>query len=402
MKLRKDLSAREVEELHQALMRRLGDSSVPTLPEVAVKVIRLVSDPNSSLKQFVDVVQTDQALTGRLLRTANSALFAQRQPVTQLQRAMVLLGLDRLKAMALGFHLSQAAANDQGDFSVKRIWSQSLFRAWTAFRLTEYFDRTITGEAFIVGLMQDAALPMMPKLVGAPWGQVVNAADIPQRRFFAETQGLEFTHVDVIASLLKMWKLPDTLAKPILSHHTSPDIMNPKSQASILHCVAYYVGTMHLDTGDGEGPRNPAAATAKRLFGLEPAGLQKTLKNAAADFRSSKELFAHIVDENTSLEEILSNASAELQDTRAMQAITAGEKAPTLRFENNGLILEMEAAGPKRVTVFIADSSGARLLSESVDPSNKSSDDLRKMLLLDTAPPELVENVVNEMRKLAA
>jgi HD-like signal output (HDOD) protein len=82
-------------------MGRLGDSSVPTLPEVAVKVVQLVGNPHASLKDFVEVVQNDQALTARLLRTANSALYAQRQPVTQLQRAMVLLGLTIVAANQL-------------------------------------------------------------------------------------------------------------------------------------------------------------------------------------------------------------------------------------------------------------------------------------------------------------
>src|SRR5262245_65395254 len=103
MKPRGELSAREVEELYARLQKRLGDTSVPTLPQVAVRILELIANPNSTIQKFTEVIKTDQALTGRLLRLSNSAQFAQRQPVTRLERAMVLLGMDRLKAMSLGF-----------------------------------------------------------------------------------------------------------------------------------------------------------------------------------------------------------------------------------------------------------------------------------------------------------
>ncbi|MBL8745977.1 MAG: HDOD domain-containing protein [Phycisphaerae bacterium] len=400
MKARKDLSSREVDNLHQNLMRRLGDSSVPTLPEVAVKVIQLVGNPNATLKQFVDVVQNDQALTGRLLRSANSAAFAQRQPVTQLQRAMILLGLDRLKAMALGFHLSQAAAKDEGDFSFKKLWTHSIFRAWAAFRLTEYFDRTITGEAFIVGLMLDAGIPMMPKLAGPNYSKAVNHADLPARQYQAELNTFEFTHLDVIAALARMWKLPPLLTKPMLNHHSSPDAMDPKDPESVLRAVAYFVGTLQLEPDDQHAPTGAAIAAAKRLFNLSPEEVKKAFKNAASDFRSTKEMFSHILDESISVEQILSHANLEMTESTA--ATSSTPPAPTARFESSGLVLEVEAAGSHKVKVYVADASGNRLLSEEIEPRNRTPDEIRKILMLDTAPKELIDRVCNEMKRMAA
>lgn len=400
MKPRKELSSREVEELHQSLVRRLGDSSVPTLPEVAFKVVQLVNNPNSSLRDFVEVVQTDQSLTGRLLRAANSALYAQRQPVTQLQRAMVLLGLDRLKAMALGFHLSQTAASDTGDFSFKRLWTLSLFRAWTAFRVVEFFDRTITGEAFIVGLMLDAGVPMMPKLAGPLYRKVVDPADSPQKQFQCESEHLPFTHVDVVAALSRMWMLPALLTRPILNHHRSTGAVVPGNQASILDAAAYFVGGLALDGEVGE-PAGHTAALGKRLFGLAPDELRKTMRNAAADFRTSKEMFTHILDDSITLEQILANASRELGDT-STTAVPETPAGPTIRLQGDGLIYELEPAGSHKVKVIIADDHGARLLSEEVEPEGQSREELRRTLMLENAPDALVDKMVGELRRLAA
>lgn len=406
MRIRKELSAREVEELHQNIARRLGDSSVPTLPEVAVKVVQLVGNRNATIKDFVEVVQSDQALTARLLRTANSALFAQRQPVTQLQRAMILLGLDRLKAMALGFHLSQAAAKDNSDFSVRRVWAASVFRAWTAFRLTEHFDRKITGEAFIVGLMLDAGLPMMTQLVGSKHASTVDPAATPLAQYLAEMNNLEFSHVDVISSLCKMWKLPDVLARPIAMHHTRPERMDTRDPISILHCVGYFVGSMTLST-DANAPARPdMAPMAKNLLGLDAAMVQKTLRNAAADYQATKDMFSHILTDTTSIESILSAANKELSDTDAQLIEGApaapGAAGPSLKFNTGALVLEAEKGTANKVKVFIADTAGTRLLSEEIEPGTVSRDDLKRTLMLDDAPDPLVDQVFTELRRLAA
>ncbi len=407
MPIRKEISAREVEELHQNLMRRLGDSSVPTLPEVAVKVVQLVGNRNATIKDFVEVVQSDQALTARLLRTANSALFAQRQPVTQLQRAMILLGLDRLKAMALGFHLSQAAAKDTGDFSMRKVWANSVFRAWAAFRLTEHFDRKITGEAFIVGLMLDAGLPMMGKLAGEPHARVVDPKATPLAQFLGEFNNLEFTHVDVIASLCKMWKLPDLLNKPIAMHHTRPEKMDTKNPESILHAVGYFVGSMTLSTEPGAPARPDMGGMAKNLLGLDAAIVQRTLKDAAADFKAAREMFAHLLDDTTSIEAILAAASKEMSDTdvQLIEAAKAAEHnaaSPTLRFDTGALVLEAEKGAGTKVKVYIADNAGIRLSSEEIETSTCTPDSLRKALMLEDASDSFVQNFFSELRKMAA
>lgn len=405
MKPRLELSAREVEDLQASLARRLGDSSVPTLPQVAVKVIQLVSNPNSTLNDFVEVIRTDQALTARLLRTVNSAYYAQRTPVTQLPRAMVLLGMDRLKAMALGFHLSQASVRDETESSSKRLWTQSLFRAWLAFRIAERFDRRVAGEAFIVGLMLDAGVPMMLHLVGQPYLDHVDQAGSPQAQYASEFKHLMCTHVDVATALCRMWKLPDALVKPICLHHHRPDPVNPKSPPSILHGAAYYAGALRLDDKAEADPNSNLSAAGERILGLTPEKIKADLKNAAADFQGCKEMFAHILDESLSIDKILALANRELNETvetLVEQSVAKENAGGSCRFEADGMILEFEPAADRKVRVIVADTAGTRLLSEEIDPRAKSRDELRRMLLLDQAGEELVDRVVAQLHSLAA
>jgi len=404
-KTRSELSSREVEALHESLARRMGDTSVPTLPEVAVKVIQLVGDPRASLKDFADVIGADPALTGRLLRTANSAYYAQRQPVTQLHRAMVLLGIDRLKAMALGFHLSQAAVGNGSNNSVKSVWTQSLFRAWTAFRLAEKFDRRLSGEAFVIGLMLDSGVPMMTELIGPDYEGIVAGATGPTKTYAAEFKALPFTHVDVAAALCRIWKLPTALARPICLHHAPCEPVREKDGASILQAAACYAGALQLDSSAGDGPSAPLATLAERLFRLTSKDLQALLRNAANDFKASKEMFADILDPETSIERILQSANRELNDAvedlvqHSLDTET-GEKM--CRYEADGIVLEFVPAHEHRVTVFLADGDGNRLLSEDIDPLNTPDDELRQILMLGSAPDAVVGEIVGKLKAMAA
>src|SRR5205085_6937921 len=119
MKPRTTITAAELAELYDRLDRQLDRIGLETQPRVAVRLLELVAREDSQLKDYNEAIRTDAALTGRLLRLANSAYFAQRAPVTKLERALVLLGIQRVKAVSLGFHLCRAAAS-AGARSVSR------------------------------------------------------------------------------------------------------------------------------------------------------------------------------------------------------------------------------------------------------------------------------------------
>ncbi len=408
MKHRKELTAREVETLRESLVQRLGDSSVPTLPQVAVKVIELVTDPTKGMRDFARVIETDHALTGRLLRMANSVMYAQRAPVTQLNRAMVLLGIDRLKAVVLGFHLSQATITDEGDFSTRRVWTQSIFRAWLSFHLCERFDRKLTGEAFVIGLMLDAAIPVMPRLLGEDYHRLVDPSASPQNQYLDEEDRLPFTHVDLGQALCRLWRLPDTLAQPIGSHHTRPDGMNPKNPSSLLHAVAYFVGALKLvrdEQSGAERPEAPRYELARQLLGLEGTELRAMIELASRDFAASKAIFADVLDPSMSIESILQSVNQELNDSieaLVVESVDQEVGAGAVRFEIQDLILEMEPGSAGKVKVFIADESGTRLFSEDIDPVGRGGAELQSMLAHHDASDEQIEQIFHQLTRLAA
>ena len=371
-----------------------------------MKVVQLVGDSSASLTEFNNVIKTDQALTGRLLRTSNSASFAQRQPVTDLRRAMVLLGLEHVKAMALGFHLGQTAAQGQGAFSSATIWTRSLFRAWLAFRIAEKFEKSKSGEAFIIGLMLDAGIPMMPELIGPRYEELIIPERSPRKRFIVEGKSLPFTHLDIISALTEMWRFPAGLARPICLRYTEPSPINKGNLDTLLHAISYFVGSLELDCIDEDaGPSDVAARHAYRLFRMTPQHVKRMMRVAAADFKGSRELFADVLDESLSAERILSMANRELNhfvEDAVELSIENEADAKIARFDADGLILEIEPSDDRKVIVFIADETGKRLFSEEFAPREKSPAELRRILMLEDSADELFERVASHIKSIAA
>ncbi len=152
-------------------------------------------------------------------------------------------------------------------------------------------------------------------------------------------------------------------------------------------------------------PERTAAPEAQRLFGLGPETLDPIVAAASRDFAASKAIFSHVMDPGLTLEQILSAVNGELNESiegLVTDSLERERRSGPVRFEINDLILEMEPASQGMVKVFIADGSGARLLSEDIDPAGKTGTDLRGMLMLHEASADQLDQVIGEMRRLAA
>src|SRR5690606_19284567 len=93
----------------QGLDEVLACRSLPTLPAVAVEMLRLLRDDNTTLKQIAKLVRREQGLATKVLRTVNSPLYGLRQPCRSIDRALAYLGLSAVKSIVLGFSLMECA-----------------------------------------------------------------------------------------------------------------------------------------------------------------------------------------------------------------------------------------------------------------------------------------------------
>lgn len=380
-KARASLSSGEVAELTEKLARTLDAMIIETQPEVAARLLEMVSDPDAGLSDFAGVIRSDQTLSGRLLRMANSAYFAQRDQVTTLERAAVLLGINRIRAVALGFYMSRSV-DAGGDSAYSRLaWGKSLLRACVAAKLTELLKPNLYAEAFLTGLMMDAGVPLARAIIGPEAYDRVCAPDHPPSRAFkAEHQSLAFTHVDVMRALVRRWRVPELLAKPILWHHTPPQDLANTAPLHVLHRVAYYVGSMHLEHSPPRSVAVPLPSLGQRVLGVQPRQLASAFGSACAEYAALREFFGHVAQGIGDVEELglrvqtalLKVVDKSMEDQLRRESML---KPAVFRFASGQVEVAREGDRGEFAVAYLLDEQGARqamhrFLVDSVNAKN--------------------------------
>lgn len=190
--------------------------SLYSLPAVAAEVIQLTRNPQVDTRALKECIQTDPALTAKILRVVNSSLFGLSREVCDLNQALALLGTKPLKLLVLGFSLPDnlfaKVAREQLDW----FWSTTLTRAVAAREISEQlFDRP-GDDAFLAGLFQDIGVLVLLGELKEPYAKFLSGV-IEQRVDLQrlEVDSLGFDHLQLTAALLEHWKMPKVLVQAI-------------------------------------------------------------------------------------------------------------------------------------------------------------------------------------------
>jgi HD-like signal output (HDOD) protein len=151
---------RTEETLVKDLLEELQSGySLPSLSPVAMKIVEMASDETCSAESMSRLIENDPSLAVRLLRLANSAFFAARYPVSTLRQAVVRIGVERLRIMALSLSLRDTFPMGRvGCMDYEAFWRCSIYRALLGKSLAQSVRTCNPEEAFIAGLTLEIGL----------------------------------------------------------------------------------------------------------------------------------------------------------------------------------------------------------------------------------------------------
>ena len=207
------------------LKKVLSCQTLPSLPTVGVQVLTLTRDPDVSMDQIAKIIETDLALSAKVLKTVNSSVYGLKSPCTTIRRALNYLGLSAVKSIVLGFSLVESTRGLSGndDFDINDHWRRSIFGAAAARVIAQKVGKCDPEEAFAAALFQDLGVLAMFTALGNQYTAAI-AGDPRNHAAHAalETAALGFTHSECGAALATKWRLPDRYVQTILHHH-APD-----------------------------------------------------------------------------------------------------------------------------------------------------------------------------------
>ncbi len=127
---------------------------LPTLPEMALKVREVADDSNASVKDLANVIGGDAALTARIIKVANSAIYRGASEIEDLNMALMRLGMTTTCSLAIGLAMEQMfqATTDMVDKRLRRVWSDSSEIAGLSSVLCKHFTKLRPDQATLAGL----------------------------------------------------------------------------------------------------------------------------------------------------------------------------------------------------------------------------------------------------------
>lgn len=203
----------------EQLVRRIDDIS--TLPQVALRVMQVASDPNSGAADLKEVMECDAALSARVLRCVNSLAYALRTRITNLQQAIAYLGLKQIRNLAMTASVSDLFKREQqiGSYSRTNLW-QHLVSVGICARMIAMRRKMANFEdAFLGGLLHDIGIILEDQYAHEGFQEVI--AQLREKELLIETERrvLGFDHTALGEKVTEGWKFPEVLRHSIRWHH---------------------------------------------------------------------------------------------------------------------------------------------------------------------------------------
>jgi HD-like signal output (HDOD) protein len=204
------------------VLQKIRDiEELPALPAVASRVLEISNDQNSTAKELSRVISQDQSLTSRTLKLVNSAYYGFPRTVSKITEAIVILGFNAVKGLALSVSVCNFFEGGQGDFDRFRLWEHSVGAAVAATIVAKKAKmKAFIEDLFVNGLLHDIGLIIEDQYFH---DQFVQALDVSEKQNIpieiAEKQILGLDHAMIGKKIGEVWKLPSKMNDIIGFHH---------------------------------------------------------------------------------------------------------------------------------------------------------------------------------------
>ncbi len=186
---------------------------LPTLPEVALKIRSAVEDDNASAQKIADTLTQDASLSARLIQVANSPLYRSRNPIDNLQAAVMRMGIRLVRDLVVSLAMKQIyqATSDVLDDYFRKAWNDSVEAA----AICRMLSTTVSGlnpeQALLAGLIHN--IGSLPILVMAEDDDELFQDPDALGELIWELQGR------VGALILTNWRFPDYMIEVVRESH---------------------------------------------------------------------------------------------------------------------------------------------------------------------------------------
>ena len=212
-------------------------TEISTLPQIALQVTEIAKDPNAGARDIKRVVEGDPALSGRVLRSVNSAAYGSQSKITSLQQAISYLGFNEIRNLALTASVSKIFRTDKAIDTYRRtmLWRHMVSVGVCARLIASRLRLHNFEDYFLAGLLHDIGIILEDQHVHPNFCQVISELSEATTLVETEQAYLGFDHTTLGARIAEKWKFPPVAQAAIRFHHMSENYQG--EDATVLRCV---------------------------------------------------------------------------------------------------------------------------------------------------------------------
>ncbi|MFZ0450496.1 MAG: HDOD domain-containing protein [Desulfatiglandaceae bacterium] len=195
---------------------------VKPIPQVALKVIRMIQEDKYSMQEIGDEIRMDQVISGRVLNLCNSAIMGLRMEIDSIDRAIIVLGEKSLLRIVISASVESLFPQSLNGYSLCKggLFQHALGTAMVAQELAAFTGKVPMDLAYTAGLLHDIGKIPLDQYVAANAPFFYRIALEGDTGFCEiEKQMLGTDHTEIGRRLAEKWDLPRNLINVISCHH---------------------------------------------------------------------------------------------------------------------------------------------------------------------------------------
>jgi HD-like signal output (HDOD) protein len=255
---------------------------MPSLPTSVAKILEICNSPQTSPVDLNRVISVDPVLMGKVMKLINSAYYGLDQEITSLVRAIIMLGINTVKNLALSTAvLGTVGKTESKALNMEGFWRHSLCVAVTSklIGLHRKVDKNEIEEFFIAGLLHDLGKIPLNNRLPEQYVDILGFSDRDRQSLHqVESEVLGLDHGDVGLMIMETWGLSQQIRDAVSFHHRVADYQGDYKDIVYAVSLANYFAAEAAIGFSGNRFSDPVPPVVSEFLGIDISFLEDEME----------------------------------------------------------------------------------------------------------------------------
>ncbi len=262
------------------------------MPRAAQKAFRVSTDPDAEACDFVEVIESDESLSARILKIANSVYYDRGSGSETIVDAVAVIGTNDLRDLLSASTLSEVFPSQ--NYARHYLWQHDIAVALAAKHISKKIDPKMAGTAFVAGLMHDIGKLLLLRRVSKEYEQIIEEVKKNGDFCSSEEDMFPFNHTEAGLLIAHKWNFSDDLCRAIRNHHEPWEAVSPRSVTGIVKAADTFVHACGIGIAEQvpslKERAEPEAIEAAKRLGLGES--KKLVQEIGKLYTTERELYS--------------------------------------------------------------------------------------------------------------